>query len=86
MTAAVELAGTASLVTGGGRGIGRLLARSSRRRGATVGLIARSEDELAETVWQVTAITVIRGQLGPIRMLVNNARISGRSGTLGGRR
>jgi NAD(P)-dependent dehydrogenase (short-subunit alcohol dehydrogenase family) len=48
MTAAVELAETASLVTGGGRGIGRLLAVLAAA-GATVGLITRSEDELAET-------------------------------------
>jgi acyl-CoA synthetase (AMP-forming)/AMP-acid ligase II/NAD(P)-dependent dehydrogenase (short-subunit alcohol dehydrogenase family) len=49
------LAGTVSVVTGGGRGIGRVLARSLAAAGSAVGLIARSGDELAETVRLVTA-------------------------------
>jgi NAD(P)-dependent dehydrogenase (short-subunit alcohol dehydrogenase family) len=98
MTAVMELAGTAGVVTGGGRGIGRLLARALAAAGAAVGVISRSEDELAETVRQVTAaggaavaagadvtdgdavrraVTAIRGKLGPIRLLVNNAGVSG---------
>jgi NAD(P)-dependent dehydrogenase (short-subunit alcohol dehydrogenase family) len=95
---AAEPTGTASVVTGGGRGLGRLLAQSLAAAGASVGLIARSHDELAETVRRVTAsggtavaacadvtdgdavrraITAICGQLGPIRLLVNNAGVSG---------
>jgi NAD(P)-dependent dehydrogenase (short-subunit alcohol dehydrogenase family) len=54
MTTGSELAGTTAVVTGGGRGIGRILARSLATAGAKVGLIARSADELAETVRQVT--------------------------------
>jgi NAD(P)-dependent dehydrogenase (short-subunit alcohol dehydrogenase family) len=45
-----RLDGTVSVITGGGRGIGRVLARALADAGAAVGLIARSADELAETV------------------------------------
>jgi short-subunit dehydrogenase len=38
--------GTRALLTGASRGIGRALAESLARRGATVGLVARSRDEL----------------------------------------
>jgi NAD(P)-dependent dehydrogenase (short-subunit alcohol dehydrogenase family) len=50
-----ELTGTVSVITGGGRGIGRFLARALAEAGSAVGLIARSEGELAETVRLVTA-------------------------------
>ena len=43
-----------SVITGGGRGIGRVLARALADAGAAVGLIARSADELAQTVRLVT--------------------------------
>ena len=43
------------MITGGGRGIGRVLAQALADAGAAVGLIARSEAELAETVRLVTA-------------------------------
>jgi NAD(P)-dependent dehydrogenase (short-subunit alcohol dehydrogenase family) len=45
----------AALVTGGGRGIGRLLARRLADAGYAVGLISRSPDELAETCRLVEA-------------------------------
>ena len=51
---AARLDGTVSVITGGGRGIGRALARALADAGAAVGLIARSADELAQTVWLVT--------------------------------
>lgn len=43
------LAGSVALVTGGGRGIGRLLAQALAGSGAAVGLIARSAGQLAES-------------------------------------
>jgi NAD(P)-dependent dehydrogenase (short-subunit alcohol dehydrogenase family) len=52
---AVRLDGTVSVITGGGRGIGRVLARALADAGSAVGVIARSADELAETVQLVTA-------------------------------
>ena len=44
------LNGTAAVVTGGARGLGRVLARGLAGAGAAVGLIARSSDQLAESV------------------------------------
>ena len=45
--------GSVALVTGGGRGLGQLLARTLAHAGAAVALIARSSDELATTVEQI---------------------------------
>jgi NAD(P)-dependent dehydrogenase (short-subunit alcohol dehydrogenase family) len=50
-----QLRGTVSVITGGGRGIGRVLAQALAGAGAAVGLIARSGPELAETVRLVEA-------------------------------
>jgi NAD(P)-dependent dehydrogenase (short-subunit alcohol dehydrogenase family) len=50
-----RLDGTVSIITGGGRGIGRVLAQALADAGAAVGLIARSGTELAETVRLITA-------------------------------
>jgi NADP-dependent 3-hydroxy acid dehydrogenase YdfG len=43
------------LVTGGGRGFGRVVARSLADNGVAVGLVARSGDELGETVELIEA-------------------------------
>lgn len=45
-----RLGGHVALVTGGGRGIGRAIARALAAAGASVAVLARSGDELAETV------------------------------------
>jgi NAD(P)-dependent dehydrogenase (short-subunit alcohol dehydrogenase family) len=50
-----RLDGTVSVITGGGRGIGQVLAQALADAGAAVGLIARSGAELAETVRLVEA-------------------------------
>jgi len=52
---AAPLDGTVSVITGGGRGIGRVLAQALADAGTAVGVIARSAGELAETVRLVTA-------------------------------
>src|ERR1700751_669114 len=52
-SAGVDLQGHVVLVTGGGRGVGRLLARTLAEAGAAVALIARSSDERASTVEQI---------------------------------
>ena len=44
------LAGSVALVTGGGRGIGRMAALHLARAGAAVGIVARSSEELATSV------------------------------------
>jgi 3-oxoacyl-[acyl-carrier protein] reductase len=43
----VKIDGSVAVVTGASRGIGRATARALHERGATLGLIARSRDELA---------------------------------------
>jgi acyl-CoA synthetase (AMP-forming)/AMP-acid ligase II len=48
-----DLTGTVVLISGGGRGLGRLLARTLASAGASVGVLARSGDELAETVAEI---------------------------------
>jgi len=46
----IDLGGQVAIVTGGGRGIGRAIALALARAGAAVAVVARSPDQLAETV------------------------------------
>jgi 3-oxoacyl-[acyl-carrier protein] reductase len=83
-----------ALVTGGGRGLGRAIALALGAKGHAVGIVARSESDLAATqaeldeqgtractcVADVTdlaaierAVQVVESELGPLRVLVNNA-------------
>ena len=46
----IDLGGQVAIVTGGGRGIGRAMAQALAQAGAAVAEVARSEDQLTETV------------------------------------
>jgi NAD(P)-dependent dehydrogenase (short-subunit alcohol dehydrogenase family) len=50
MRAMIDLGGMVAIVTGSGRGIGRAMARELAKAGSAVATVARSEDQLAETV------------------------------------
>lgn len=49
----MQLAGQGVIITGGGRGLGRAAALALAEAGAHVAVIARSSDEIAETVWLI---------------------------------
>ena len=51
-----NLTGQVAIVTGSGRGIGRAIALGLARAGCSVAVVARSADQLAETVRQITQL------------------------------
>jgi NAD(P)-dependent dehydrogenase (short-subunit alcohol dehydrogenase family) len=50
MTGSTDLCGQVSVVTGGGRGLGRAFAQALAGAGSVIAVVARSAAEIAETV------------------------------------
>ena len=91
MESSRELEGQVALVTGGGRGIGRLIARELTDAGMRVAVAARSTGQVEETAREIGGLALtadvskqddveamtatVARELGPIDLLVNNAGV-----------
>jgi 3-oxoacyl-[acyl-carrier protein] reductase len=97
MSSERELERQVALVTGGGRGIGRMIAQELTGAGMRVAVSARSADQVEDTAREIgglpltadvskeedveTMVAAVERELGPIDLLVNNAGVMG-SGAL----
>jgi 3-oxoacyl-[acyl-carrier protein] reductase len=91
MDSAGNLEGQVALVTGGGRGIGRMIARELADAGMKVAVSARTQSQVGETAKEIGGLAVtadvskqeevetmtatVERELGPIDLLVNNAGV-----------
>jgi NAD(P)-dependent dehydrogenase (short-subunit alcohol dehydrogenase family) len=87
----IDLKNQTAVVTGGGRGLGRAFAHALAAAGANVTIIARSQNELDQTVASIGAnarafsvdvtdehsVRAAFRQIGPVDLLVNNAGVLG---------
>jgi 3-oxoacyl-[acyl-carrier protein] reductase len=97
MTPNGELAGQVALVTGGGRGIGALIAKELAEAGMRVAVAARSSDQIERVAREIGGIAVevdvsdqasvghmvarVERELGPVDLLVNDAGVMSQTGS-----
>ncbi len=65
-----------ALITGAGRGIGRAVALALGREGVTVGLVARSEEELNGVAAEVASFTLGSTEVSPLTLANAYATVS----------